>query len=45
MPRTAIKFKPEPDNRTDNFQQIVSLAEKLVESLAKRVQRVEDTLK
>jgi hypothetical protein len=45
MPRMAMKFELKPDNRTDNFQQIVSLAEKLVESLAKRVQRVEDTLK
>jgi hypothetical protein len=45
MPRKAIKFEPQPENRGDNFQQIVSLAEKLVESLAKRVHQAEDILK
>lgn len=45
MPRMAKEFELKPENRTDNFQQIVCLAEKLVESLAKKVQRAEDASK
>lgn len=40
MPRKAIEL-----NRVTNFQQIVALAEKLVESLTKRIQRIEDIVK
>jgi ADP-ribosylglycohydrolase len=45
MPRMAKEFALKPENRTDNFHQIVCLAEKLIESLAKRVPRAEDTSK
>ena len=45
MPRMAKEFDLKPENRTDNFHQIVCLAEKLVESLAKRVHRTEDASK
>jgi len=44
MPKKAIEFDLKSDNRA-NFQQIVGLAEKLVESLAKRVKNAEDALK
>jgi hypothetical protein len=45
MPRKATEFEPESANHTANFHQIVVLAEKLVESLAKSVQQAEDDLK
>jgi hypothetical protein len=45
MSRKTMELKLETSNRAGNFQQIVGLAEKLVESLARRVHQAEDTLK
>jgi len=45
MPRKAIELNLETSNRAGNFQQIVGLAEKLIESLARRVHQAENILK
>ncbi len=45
MPKKKIEFDLETKYRTVNFNQIVGIAEKLMTSLVKRVQQVENTLK
>ena len=45
MPQKATEVNSETKYRTTNFNQIIGIAEKLITSLAKKVQKVEDTLK
>jgi hypothetical protein len=45
MPKKTTGFDLERNYRAANFNQIVGIAEKLMTSLVKRVQQVENTLK
>ena len=45
MPKKITSLDLETNRQVGNFNQIVGLAEKLMNSLVKRVQQVDDTLK